>query len=41
MDTTKEQEITLLYQLIEKHFGSGALFAVVDVLSNYRETDKD
>jgi hypothetical protein len=29
---TKEQEITLLYQLIEKHFGSGALMAFADLI---------
>ncbi len=34
---TKEQEITLLYQLIEKHFGSGALMQFEDLT----ETDND
>ncbi len=33
----KEQEITLLYQLIEKHFGSGALMQFEDLT----ETDND
>ncbi len=37
MDTTKEQEITLLYQLIEKHFGSGVLMQFEDLT----ETDND
>jgi hypothetical protein len=31
---TKEEEITLLYQLIEKHFGNGALMAFQDIVSD-------
>ncbi|CAM0101432.1 hypothetical protein VPH209E381_0005 [Vibrio phage 209E38-1] len=31
---TKEQEITLLYQLIERHFGSGVLMAFADLVDD-------
>lgn len=31
---TKEQEITLLYQLIEKHFGSGVLMQFADLIED-------
>ncbi|AUR82850.1 hypothetical protein NVP1029O_17 [Vibrio phage 1.029.O._10N.261.55.A7] len=30
---TKEQEITLLWQLIEKHFGNGPLMAFQDIIN--------
>tara|TARA_R110001632_G_scaffold132625_1_gene247119 strand:- start:502 stop:612 length:111 start_codon:yes stop_codon:yes gene_type:complete len=29
---TKEQEIALLYQLIEKHYGAGVLMAFADIV---------
>lgn len=34
---TKEEEVALLYQLIEKHFGSGMLMKFADLIEDEKE----